>query len=61
MRIYQQARVQHYWIVDPEEKTLECFALREGAYAVVANGMDEDAVEHPDFVGLIIPLKEVLA
>jgi Uma2 family endonuclease len=25
MRIYQQAQVQHYWIVNPEEKTLECF------------------------------------
>ncbi len=61
MRIYQRAQVQHYWIVDPEEKTLECFALREGTYAVVANGMDEDEVGHPDFVGLTIPLKDVLA
>ena len=61
MRIYQRAQVQHYWIVDPEEKTLECFTLREGKYAVVANGMDEDEVEHPDFVGLTIPLKDVMA
>ncbi len=61
MRIYQKSRVQHYWIVDPAEKTLECFALREGAYAVAANGMEEDEVEHPDFAGLKIPLKEVMA
>jgi len=60
MRIYQKAQVQHYWILDPEEKTLECFALREGAYTVVANGMEEDEVEPPDFTGLKIPLKDVL-
>lgn len=60
MRIYQKAQVQHYWILDPEEKTLECFALREGAYTVVANGMEEDEIEPPDFTKLKIPLKDVL-
>ncbi len=60
MRIYQQAPVQHYWIADPEEKTLECFALRDGAYAVAAAGMENDVVEHPDFTGLQIPLKDVM-
>ena len=60
MRIYQKAQVQHYWILDPEEKTLECFALREGAYTVVASGMEKDEVDPPDFSGLRIPLKDVL-
>jgi len=59
MRIYQKAQVQHYWIVDPEQKTLECFALRDGLYALVAAGMDEDVVEHPDFAGLAIALKDI--
>ncbi|NLV16689.1 MAG: DNA-binding protein [Syntrophomonadaceae bacterium] len=57
MRIYQQARVQHYWLLDPQEKTLECFAWRDGIYAVIASGMDEDIVEHPNFMGLSIELK----
>ncbi len=61
MRIYQKAWVQHYWIVDPEEKTLECFALREGVYALVATGMEENVVEHADFPGLGISLKAVMA
>jgi len=57
LRIYQKAEVQHYWLVNPEEKTLECFCLRDGAYALVAAGMDEDVVEHPSFPQLTIDLK----
>ncbi|MCR4441312.1 MAG: Uma2 family endonuclease [Peptococcaceae bacterium] len=57
LRIYQRVQVQHYWLVNPDEKTLECFSLRDGAYTLVAAGMDEDVVEHPDFKGLSIALK----
>lgn len=56
MRIYQKAKVRHYWLVNPEEKTLECFSLRDGAYALVAAGLDEEVVEHPEFAGLAISL-----
>jgi Uma2 family endonuclease/predicted DNA-binding transcriptional regulator AlpA len=59
MRLYQKAQVQHYWIVDPEQKTLECFALRDGLYALVTAGMDDDVVKHPDFAGLSIVLKNL--
>ncbi len=59
MRIYQKAKVQHYWLVDPQQKTLECFALHDGLYALVASGMEEDIVEHPNFPGLSIPLKSL--
>jgi len=54
--IYRKYEVQHYWLVHPEERTLECFALRDGAYSLVASGMDDDVVEHPDFPGLTISL-----
>lgn len=56
MRIYQKAGVRHYWLVNPMDKTLECFALRDGIYALLASGMDEDIIEHPDFMGLSIAL-----
>jgi Uma2 family endonuclease len=59
LRIYQEARVQHYWLVNPEEKTLECFSLRDGLYALVAAGMDGDTVEHPGFPGLSMALKDL--
>lgn len=55
--IYQKYRVLHYWLVHPEERTLECFTLRDGAYTLAASGMDEDVVEHPDFPGLTISLE----
>jgi len=54
--IYQQAGVQHFWLVNPEERSLECFSLREGIYAVIASGMDDDLVEPPDFPGMSISL-----
>lgn len=57
LRIYQEARVQHYWLVNPDDKTLECFSLQDGVYALVAAGMDEDIVNHPGYSGLSIPLK----
>lgn len=57
LRIYQKVQVQHYWLIDPQERTLECFCLRDGVYALVAAGMDEDIVEHPGFSGLSVNLK----
>lgn len=57
LRIYQDALVQHYWLVNPDEKTLESFSLRDGAYALVATGMDDDVVSHPNFAGLSIELE----
>lgn len=59
LQIYQKAGVSHYWLVSPEEKTLECFHLRDGVYALIAAGMDDDVVEHPVFKGLSIPLSNL--
>jgi Uma2 family endonuclease len=59
MRIYQRAQIEHYWLLDPQAKSLECFALHDCLYALVASGMDEEVVEHPDFTGLSIPLKSL--
>lgn len=56
MQIYQKAKVQHYWLVNPAEKTLECFSLQNGLYALVAAGMDSEVVKHPDFKGMDLDL-----
>lgn len=56
LRVYQQARVPHYWLISPEDKTLECLALKDEVYAIVAGGMDEDVIELPAFPGLTIAL-----
>jgi len=59
MKIYQKEDVKHYWLVDPQVRTMECFALRDGAYSLITSGMDEDILEHPDFVGLSISLNKL--
>ncbi|NLO20419.1 MAG: DNA-binding protein [Syntrophomonadaceae bacterium] len=59
LKIYQEAQVQHYWLVNPQEKTLECFSLQNGIYALLAAGMDEEVVEHPGFTGLSIALRDL--
>lgn len=56
MQIYQKAKVQHFWLVNPAEKTLECFSLQGGLYALVVSGMDSDVVKHPGFKGLSLDL-----
>lgn len=56
MRIYQNASVPHYWIVDPEEKTMECYCLSGGLYVLVASGMDSEELSHPSLPGLQLPL-----
>lgn len=56
LQIYQKTLVPHYWLVDPTEKTLECFILKDASYVLVAAGMDEDVVDHPNFTGLSLSL-----
>jgi len=47
MRIYQNASVAHYWIVDPEERTVECYCLSNGLYTLVFSGMDSEEWSYP--------------
>ncbi|HKQ68091.1 MAG TPA: Uma2 family endonuclease [Polyangiaceae bacterium] len=42
-RIYAVSGVEHYWIVDPEARTLEAFALSHGKW-VDAGSFDENGV-----------------
>lgn len=57
LQIYQGAKVTHYWLVHPEEKTLECYELKDRHYAFIIGGMDNEVVKHPSFEGLEIALE----
>ena len=57
--IYQKYEIQHYWLVNPEDKTIECFFLKDGICALVVAGMDEEVIEHPSFKGLAIELSNL--
>ncbi|MEW5784034.1 MAG: Uma2 family endonuclease [Bacillota bacterium] len=59
MEIYRKAGIPHYWLVDPEENTLESFVLRDGNYALVFVGGPGDTFTHPEFPGLDLDLDKV--
>lgn len=56
LNIYLRAGVSHFWLVDPEEKTMECFTLRDGNYVLITSGLESDLVMPPDFPDLAINL-----
>jgi Uma2 family endonuclease len=55
-RRYAELGVPHYWIVDPEEKRVECFRLAAGAYAPVVDAKGDVTLQHPDWDGLTVDL-----
>jgi len=59
LNAFARRGVAHYWLVDPDARTLEALALAEGAYRVEA-ALEEDAVFRPRlFPDLEIPLPEL--
>lgn len=59
LQLYQMAGVDHYWIIDPEDKTAECYQLKDNVYSLVASGMDDVQLEHPAFKGLKLNLRNI--
>lgn len=59
LEIYRKGGIPHYWLVDPEENTLEAFLLSNGNYALVAAAGPEGNFSHPHFPGLVLDLERV--
>ena len=55
-RIYAERGVAHLWFVDPLARTLEAFALRGGAWTLIAALKDDDEVRVPPFDAIAFPL-----
>lgn len=56
LQIYQRAGVRHYWVVDPENQTFECFALVNNTYSVAALAAEQEVLSHHHFPGLAVDL-----
>jgi Uma2 family endonuclease len=54
-RRYAALGVPHYWLADPDRRTLECWRKEGEAYALVVRGA-EGALAHPDWPGLVLDL-----
>ena len=48
--------VSHYWIIDPQSRAAECWALRDGKFQKVASGGAGEKVSFPPFPDLLISL-----
>jgi Uma2 family endonuclease len=57
--LYLRQGVLHYWIVDPEEGTIEAYRLQDNMYVLVQSTDQEFA--HPDFPGLSFNIAVVTA
>ena len=53
---YAELGVEHFWIVDPDEKRVECLRLIGGAYELRAGAVGDGLLEHPDWPGLLLDL-----
>ena len=53
---YAALGIPHYWIVDPEAQTLECFRRHEATYQLIGSFGPEDTLTHPNFPGLRLGL-----
>lgn len=60
-KIYAEFGVAHYWIIEPEHKTLEALTLENGRYTLHGSFSEEDTFAPALFPGLQIPLATVFA
>jgi Uma2 family endonuclease len=54
--VYRREGVAHLWFVDPLARTLEAFALRDGAWTLLGALSDADPVRLPPFEAVEWPL-----
>lgn len=55
-RRYAELGVEHYWIVDPEKKRVECHRSVDGVFRRVVEAEGDTTLTHPDWDALEIDL-----
>lgn len=55
-RRYAETGVEHYWIVDPDARRIECHRLTDGTYRLCAEAEGDARLAHPAWDGLEIDL-----
>ena len=58
-KLYQQAGVKEYWIIDPEDKLLTAYSLHNGKYLGLVYFPDDTAVPVSTLEGCTIDLSDV--
>ncbi len=57
--IYAREGVGHLWFIDPDPRTLEAFALRDGQWVLIAAAKDSDPVSVPPFDAITFSLGDL--
>ena len=57
--VYAREGVEHMWAVDPKDRTLEAFELREGQWVLIATAKDDDPVEIRPFEAVTFSLGDL--
>ena len=58
-RLYQEAGVPEYWIVDYRARTIEVFVLEEGEYALLGKWGAEESATSYVLAGFELPVARV--
>jgi Uma2 family endonuclease len=57
---YAELGVEHYWLVDPEARRVECLRAQGGrSFEMRAEASGDATLTHPDWPGLVIDLGEL--
>jgi Uma2 family endonuclease len=56
---YRAGGVAHYWIIDPDQRTIEAYSLQDGVFVLTGRGRGDHRVKLPPFPELQIPLGQL--
>ena len=57
--VYAREGVGHLWLVDPTDRTLEAFELRDGEWVLIAWAKDDEPVSIPPFDAITFSLGDL--
>ena len=57
--VYAREGVSHLWLVDPADRTLEAFELRDRPWVLIAGAKDDDPVSIPPFDAVTFSLGDL--
>ena len=57
--IYAREGVEHLWLVEPTDRTLEAFELRDGQWVLIASAKDDEPVSIPPFDAITFNLGDL--
>ena len=58
--LYEQVGITEYWIVDPESRSIEVFALVKGVYQLHSRAVDAEVAKSRLLAGFKVSFRQLL-